>query len=338
MKVVKQNVGIDVSKKELAVCLTFVRENLSIIIKGTRKFSNNESGFKAMMEWLERKKDSALPLHFTMEPTGVYHENLAYFLNDMEQLVHIVLGNKAKKYAESLDINSKTDKLDSKALSRMGVERTLEPWSPGSPIYRKLKVLTRERSAVLKLRVMIKNQLEAMLHSAFPNKKSTNRLKRLINEFNSQVEKIEKDIEKLVENDMELKSRILKVTTIPGVGFLTAVIVIAETDGFALIKSIKQIVSYAGLGIKIRESGTWIGKAKISKAGNVHIRKALYWPAYSSIAHTQTYKAFYERLFSRKEISMVASVAVQRKLLGLIYTLWKNGTVYIDNYESQKVA
>ena len=338
MKVIKQNVGIDVSKKELAVCLIFLREDLGIKIKGTRKFHNNESGFKAMMEWLERKKDSAVPLHFTMEPTGVYHENLAYFLNDMEQLVHIVLGNKAKKYAESLEVNSKTDKLDSKALSRMGLERTLELWNPGSPIYRQLKVLTRERSAILKLKVMIKNQLEAMLHSAFPNKKSTNRLNRLIKEFNSQVKKIEKDIDRLVENDMELKSRILKVTTIPGVGFLTAVIIIAETDGFELIKSIKQIVSYAGLDIKIRESGKWKGKSKISKAGNVHIRKALYWPAYSSITHTQTYKTFYERLFNRKEISMVASVAVQRKLLGLIYTLWKNGTVYIDKYERKMVA
>ena len=190
MKVIKQNIGIDVSKKELAVCLTFLRENLCVKIKGTKKFSNNESGFKAMMEWLERKKDAALPLHFTMEPTGVYHESLSYFLNDMKQLVHIVLGNKAKKYAESLDVNSKTDKLDSKALSRMGVERVLELWNPGSPIYRKLKVLTRERSATLKLRVMIKNQLEAMLHSAFPNKKSDNRLKRLIKELKSQLEKI----------------------------------------------------------------------------------------------------------------------------------------------------
>lgn len=338
MKVVKQNVGIDISKKELAVCLIFLHQNLSVTIKGTRKFHNNRLGFKAMFEWVEKKKDSSLPLHFTMEPTGVYHENLAYFLNDIEQLVHIVLGNKAKKYAESLDTNSKTDKLDSKALARMGVERELESWNPGLPAYRKLKVLTRERSAILKLRVMITNQLEAMMNSAFPNKKSTNRLKRLIKEFNSQIAKIEKDIESIVEKETELKSKILKITTIPGVGFATAIVIIAETDGFALIKSIKQIVSYAGLDIKIRESGKWRGKSKISKAGNVHIRKALYWPAYTSIAHTQTYKDFYERLFGRKEISMVASVAVQRKLLGLVYTLWKNGTVYIDNYERQKVA
>jgi len=57
------------------------------------------------------------------------------------------------------------------------------------------------------------------MHSAYPNKKSVNRLKRLIKEFNYQVEKIEKDIYELVEKDMELKSKVLKVKTIPGVGF-----------------------------------------------------------------------------------------------------------------------
>ncbi len=338
MKTIKQNVGIDISKKELAVCLISLHEGQSVKIKGTRKFNNNEIGFRAMANWLGRKKNPGLPLHFTLEPTGVYHENLAYFLHDMGQPVHIVLGNKAKKYAESLDTNSKTDKLDSKALARMGAERALGLWEPGPPIYRKLKVLTRERGSILKLRVMVKNQLEAMGHSAFTNKKSINRLKGLIKGFDIQVARIEKDIGDLVGKNMELKSRVLKVTTIPGVGFLTAITIIAETDGFALIKSIKQIVSFAGLDIKIRESGKWKGKSKISKAGNVHIRKALYWPAYTSIAHTQTYKVFYGRLLERKDISMVASVAVQRKLLGLIYTLWKNGTVYIDNYESQKAA
>jgi len=185
---------------------------------------------------------------------------------------------------------------------------------------------------------MVKNQLEAMAHSSFTNKKSVNRLNRLIKEFNEQIERTEKDLDTIVDNDIELKSKILKIRTIPGVGFLTAVIIIAETDGFALIKSIKQIVAYAGLDVKIRESGKWKGKAKISKAGNVHIRKALYFPAYSSITHTVTYKLFYERLLDKKDISLIASVAVQRKLLGLIYTLWKNNTVYMENYESQKAA
>ncbi|HHG74895.1 MAG TPA: IS110 family transposase [Persephonella sp.] len=337
-KIIKQNLGIDVSKKDLAVCLMFLYNDMSKKIKGTRKFDNNETGFKALLEWIERKKEEDLPVHFTLEPTGVYHENVSYFLNDMNQLVHIVLTKKAKRYAESLGTNSKTDKLDSKALAQMGIERELELWQPGSPVFRKLKTLTRERSSMIKIRVMLKNQLEALNNSANRNKKSINRLIRLIKEVNENIARVEKDIEREVENDQVLKSKILKLVTIPGVGYLTAIIIVAETDGFALIKSIKQIVAYAGLDIKIRESGKWKGKSKISKSGNVHIRKALYFPAYTSIRHSQTYKLFYERLLDKRDISLVAAVAVQRKILGLIYTLWKNDSIYIENYKVRKVA
>ncbi len=135
-----------------------------------------------------------------------------------------------------------------------------------------------------------------------------------------------------------VKAKIDKITTIPGVGFITAIVIIAETHGFALITSIKQLVSYAGLDIRIRESGKWKGKSKITKKGNVHIRKALYFPSYSSVKYSETNRKFYMRLFDKKGKSMVAATAVQRKLLGLIYTLWKNDTTYIDNYKQNKAA
>jgi len=328
----------NLSKQELVVCFIVLYEDLSMIIRGTRKFSNNQSGFTELIKWVENKKESSLSLHFTLEPTGIYHENFVYFLSSMNYQVHVVLTKKAKRYAESLAPNSKTDKLDSKALGRLGVERNLDVWRPDFPIYRKLKILTRERSAILKLRTMVNNQLEAMENSAHPNKKSINRHKYLIKEFSEQIKKIENDIENTVNGDVLLKEKLKKIITIPGVGFLTAITIIAETDGFALIKSIKQITAYAGLDVKVRESGKWKGKSKISKTGNVHIRKALYWPAYSSIKYSNTYSTFYERIRQRKEKSMIAAVAVQRKILGLIFTLWKNDSVYIENYKTTQAA
>ena len=135
-----------------------------------------------------------------------------------------------------------------------------------------------------------------------------------------------------------LKIKVDKVTTIPGVGFITAIVVIAETHGFALITSIKQLVSYAGLDIRIRESGKWKGKPKITKKGNVQIRKALYFPSYTSIKYSETSARFYERLFRKKGKSMIAATAVQRKLLGLIYTLWKNDTIFVENYQHNKAT
>lgn len=338
MTVLRQNVGIDISKASLQVCLVILTKELDIKIKGTRKFQNTANGFAQLHKWVSSKKSSEVEVSYTMEPTGVYYEGIAYYLYNKKETVHIVLANRAKKYAESLQEKSKTDKLDAKALGRFGAERKLERWQVGSKIYKKLKTLTRERSALLKERTMFQNQLHALKHSADPYKKSITRLKQMVKFINKQIDQIEKDIENIVNNDELTKSKIDKIMTIPGVGFITAVAIIAETDGFSLIKSIKQLTSYAGLDIKIRESGKWKGKSKITKKGNSNIRKALFFPSLTSVKYSAANGKFYERLFEKKGISMVAATAVQRKLLGLIYTLWKNDTTYIENYQKQDKA
>ncbi len=338
MKVKRQNVGIDVSKDSLASCLVFLTEDFDIKIKSSKKFQNNADGFSELFSWANSKKDSNLEITFTMEPTGVYYEGVAYYLFEKKQAVHVVLPNRAKKYADSLQDKAKTDKLDAKALGRLGVERRLNKWYVDSPVYRNLKILTRERNALIKERTVFQNQLHALNHSAYPFKKSVTRLKQMIRFINKQIKTIEKDCENIVNKDETVKAKVDKVTTIPGIGFITAIVVIAETNGFALITSIKQLVSYAGLDIRIRESGKWKGKSKITKKGNVQIRKALYFPSYTSVKYSETNAKFYERLFERKGKSMVAATAVQRKLLGLIYTLWKNDTTYVENYQQNKAA
>ena len=336
MKVINQNVGIDISKETLAVCIVMMYENLSVKVKGSKTFANNKSGFKQILTWVLSKRIPEIRLSFTMEPTGVYYENLAYFLYAKNEIIHIVLPIRAKRYAESLPGDSKTDKLDAKVLGRMGVERKLDVWQIETPIYKDIKQLTRERDALIKERTNVKNRLHALLHSANPYKKSLRRLKSLIKYLDKQVKIVEENIQELVTNDEWLNKKVKQITSIPGVGLLTAVIVIAETNGFALIKSIKQLVSYAGLDVKIRESGAWKGKSKISKKGNVHIRKALYFPAYTNMKHSNNYLRLYSRIFAKKQKSLIAATATQKKLLGLIYTLWKNETVYVENYQQQK--
>lgn len=73
------------------------------------------------------------------------------------------------------------------------------------------------------------------------------------------------------------------VITIPGINFVTAITVIAETDGFANINGRRQLVSYVGLDVIMKESGTLSWRPHISKRGSVHIRAALYMAAVASI-------------------------------------------------------
>ena len=117
-------------------------------------------------------------------------------------------------------------------------------------------------------------------------------------------------------------------------GFITVVSVIAETNGFELINNRKQLTSYAGLDVVLKDSGIRKGKTSISKKGNKYIRKAVFMPAMSAIKHNQKLKEHYNRLVRRGKNKRLALIAVARKLLLLIYTLWKNDSVYIPNYKS----
>lgn len=135
-----------------------------------------------------------------------------------------------------------------------------------------------------------------------------------------------KEIESLVKSDVDLYNKIKKLETIKGVGFMTIVIVIAETQGFELITSRKQLASYAGLDVIERQSGTSVsGKTRISKKGNSRIREALYFPAMVASRYNIPLKEYYGRiLLKNPKEKMIGITALQRKLLLLIYTLWKN--------------
>ncbi|EAY31614.1 IS110 family transposase [Microscilla marina] len=98
---------------------------------------------------------------------------------------------------------------------------------------------------------------------------------------------------------------------------------VAETNGFELFTSEKQLTSYAGYDIVENESGTRKGKTKISKQGNAHIRRILCMPAFNAINVEGVFLNLYNRVFERTKEKMKGYTAVQRKLLCMMYTLWK---------------
>jgi len=336
--VIKQNVGIDISKNDFSVVFMYLLSDQRTKIKGSRKFANNPKGFEEFSIWFHKFKIKDLDLYFTMEATGVYYEDLAYFLYEKAHILHVVLPNAAKKFAQSYNQKHKTDKSDAKMLAVMGLERKLSPWKLSSTIFRRLKKLSRERERLINERTRLKNQLHAEEHSADKVKTLIRRIKNHINYINKLISGSEKEMKKIVSKDPFVAERIEKICTIPGISFLTAVTIIAETNGFVNISSIKQLVSYAGYDVKIQQSGKWIGKARITKKGNSHIRRALYMPAIATIQYTYKFRNFYERINEKKKSKLIGLTAVQRKLLAMIYTLWKNNCEYIDNYELKQVA
>jgi transposase len=337
--IAKQVVGIDVAQKELVVCLGRMHDDWTPELYSHGTFANSKKGFDMMVKWVKKLTIEATAVRYVMEATGVYHESLAYYLEGSGYEVSVVLPNKISNYIRTLEVKTITDKTASEAIARFGLERKLDMWKRPKQIFKNLKQLTRERDQIVETRTLAKNQLHAETAEAYPNPSSLHRIKALIKFLDKQVAEILKEITELVKQDDQVNESIDLICSIPGVGRLTAATVLAETNGFELIRNKRQLTSYAGLDVKEKQSGTSIkGKPRISKKGNRHLRKAMHLPALTAIRHEKKFKAIFVRLVSKHGIKMKAAVAVQRKLLEMIYTIYSKNTAYDKNYLNHNEA
>lgn len=334
----KQSLGIDVAKDSLSFCLGTLAHDLEKDFTSPEEVPNSPKGFKQLLEWIEKQTVGNHDPLVVMEATGVYHEAIAAFLYQNGFDVSIMQSGRVKRYAQSLDQRSKTDALDSRMLAMLGCERRLPLWAPPDKNLRKLKALSRERSFLLKEKQVEKNRLHAREASAYGEQGENRRYEKRMELIEEQIAEIELEMKALIEKDDLLNKKIKYVTSIPGISFISAATVIGETLGFDAMNSAKQLTSYAGYDVVLKESGTYKGKTRISKKGNKHIRAVLHMPSMTAVRVNPTLKPFYERLKPKKAKPKVALVAVQRKLLILIYTLYKNENFYDAEYEQKKAA
>lgn len=333
METIRQSIGIDVSKDALVCCIGDLLEDGEQIFSKVKSLPNSFEGFQQLQNWVNEKK--CPDVIFVMEATGVYYENLAYWLANQGRTVSVQLPNKVKHYAKSLNLKTKTDNVDARMISRMGLERKLGVWQMPSKTMREIRFLSRECQEIKAKLVVARNQLHARKHSYGCPASIEKRLNREIRLLETQLLEIEAELRTAAMSDTQLYDKIEKISTIPGVSFMTIISVLGETNGFSLVSNARQLASYAGLDVQHDQSGNKEGKSHISKKGNSFIRHALYMPALCSTRFNPTMKAFYNGIADRKPAKKIAVTAVARKLLILIYTLWKNNTEFDQYYHKE---
>ena len=329
-------VGIDISKDDFHVCAKEKAADGKVKIKGSRSFKNNDNGFAELSLWVSKRKKSGGLVKYIMEATGSYYEDLAYYLYKRGDRVSVVLANKIKYFAKSLNVKTKTDKVDSSVIAEIGVEREMAEWKPMSPMYKELRDLCREMLSVKKEKSRAMCQLHAMNHSHDKTPSVVKIKEAQIDFYEVTILEIEAEIERLVNTDPELKTRIDKIQKVKGLKLNTIIVVLCETNGFEMFENIRQVVSYAGLDVMMNESGSFKGKTRISKKGNARIRQCLFMPALSAIQHNVKIRELYGRIVERNpDIKRKGVVAGMRKLLILIFVLWKKNEEYDPNYDWQ---
>ena len=209
---------------------------------------------------------------------------------------------------------------------------------PPTPALRQLRALARERQVLTRQGAQLKARVHAYQHSYQPDKRTLARLAAQQELVVQQLRALDQDRIELLTAEPELARKLTPLTSIPGIGLTTAIVVVAETSGFVLGENERPLASYAGLDVVQRQSGLSAHATRISKRGNVRLRTALYLPALSSLRHNPQQMAFYARLRTRHPSGKPGVIAVRRKLLVLCYSLWKNDRAYDPCYQPAHLA
>jgi len=339
VSITRYNVGVDFGSEQMDAKLAAQYEDGVRKILFSRRFENKETGFKDLDGWLKekcRRKD--IEIRVSCEATGVYHERCCYFLNGLAYYVTVEVPSRVKSYKKSLGFHSKNDKIDASALAYMGLERNLHKWEPINSFYYELRTLTRYHQSVQEMQTLACNQLHAMQAGMRISKLVVKQLKANIKLYEKQLAELEKAIEEKIVSEQEVKRKIDNIIEdMKGVGVMTVAVALAETNGFSWFTNRRQVVKYAGYDVVEDQSGKRKGKTKISKKGNAHIRRALYFPAINLA--TYNVKPFvnkYERIFERSRIKMKGYTALQKDLLLMLFTLWKKDQKFDPGYQNQQ--
>jgi transposase len=316
-------IGIDVSKEKLDVALLREQDKVK-----TKAVANKQMGWQELLDW--SLKNTGLPigeLHFVMEATGIYHEQLATFLYDAGAKVSVVNPAQIKFYGQGLGVRSKNDKKDSVVLARYGLKENPKSWQPEAQEIRELKALLARFDGIEKDLQREKNRQEKAQISLAPAE-VINSLNLMIEQLKTERKRLGKLIEDHINKHQKLKENKALLESIPAVGKVIATRMLMVI-GSRQFENAHQCAAYLGLIPVQHESGSSVkGRTRLSKAGNPIIRAKLYMAAVVATRYNPDIKAQYERLTSKGKSKMSALGAAMRKLVQICFGVLKHQQPY----------
>jgi transposase len=313
--------GIDIAKETFDVAL--------IVTDKTKNehFENNPEGFKHLSRWVGKHTQEGL--HACMEATGQYGDGLAEYLYQQGNPVSVVNPARIKAYASSKLRRNKTDKADAQLIAEYCLREKPALWSPPPASFKELQALVRRLEDLQANLQQENNRLKSGGTSQIVQEDIRGHMEFL----EGKIEQMKQTIQKHIQAYPELKRRQDLITSIPGIGPLTAAKILGEVRDVCEFESARQLAAYAGVTPRNFVSGTSVHKkSRLSKMGNTQLRKALYMPAIVAQTYNPIIKTFSQRLLKSGLRPMEVIGAVMHKLLHLIYGILKSGNPFDPDF------
>jgi transposase len=324
-------IGIDVSKKTLDF---HVRHLSNDIVH--QQVDNTLKGIKSILVTCKKLKVDFKDAVFCLEYTGVYNELLVSTFHEKELNIWVVQGLHVKR---SLGMQrGKNDKVDASRISEFAFrfQDKCKLWQPPSSSLRQLKGLTALRNRLIKARKLLKVPI-AELAQCGTDKKHTSYLSKLnqpvITQISEQLIKVESEINQVISQDQRLLELEQIITSVDGVGPVTAWEMILATNQFQSIQDGRKFACYAGVAPFDYQSGSSVkGRPRVSQMANKKMKQLLHLSALSATVMKGELNDYYNRKVAEGKNKMLVLNNIRNKMVLRIFACIRENRKYDKTY------
>jgi transposase len=333
-------IGVDLHKKTISLCVVTIVEGKRKVVTRKRFSCSDTEGVRSFFE-----KQEAFQV--VVEATSSYE----WFLLLVDDLADRCVLAHPKKLRVIAECKHKSDKIDAQILAEfLAIDMIPEAYRP-SPRIRQYRVLARLRrwltGRVTSVKCKLRNkaaQYNADIASLFSAKGQqhladiamdvadrfeTQQLLAQLELFEAQKDEVDKELAKFRKQaPAREREGAAVLDTMPEVGVVTIDVVLSELGDWRRFRSIKRVVSYAGLDPGSRESAGRSRQLGITKEGSRILRWALVETAWRLTNKYQRWNRLFERLKKNTGSEKQAIVGVARHVLCTMFAMLRDGKAY----------
>lgn len=278
----------------------------------TTKLRNHSNDIKT---WLKAFHG---PVRIAIESTSSYHLTLVDEALALGYEVYLVNPRQLTHYREAVNVRNKTDPLDAWLLARYLQNEVdhLRPFQPRDPRSQRLWRLVLRRATVVKSRQQLQQSFAEVQMS----------IQGLLTQYTNLMTRIEREILKLIR-EIGWWPDYQHCLSIPGIGSGNASALVVAYHRGAFSGS-DAFISYLGLDVRVRDSGRFKGRRKLTKRGEPELRRLLFCASYPARQYHR-FAEYYQKQLDKGLCKIAARVVLSRKLARIAFTLMRNEETFI---------
>ncbi len=302
-------IGIDVAKDVLTACRW---DPGAEELAWERSYANSKLGVQALLA------EAPAELAWVLEPTGRYGELAVALGQEAGRCVLLAPPAAARHFLKSENPRAKTDKVDARGLARYGNQAKLRE-------YRLKEAPLQVLWGLLQLRCQLAHSLAGLRQQLQALPEAVPYAQEMLQDFRRHLEELTAEIER-AGRELEL---FVRLRVVPGIGPLSAAALTVRLLTCEFPKR-DSLVAYAGLDLRVHDSGTRRGKRGLTKRGDAQLRWLLYLAARATLRDKggAAFQAYYARKVEEGWPKTGVICMLARKLARLALAMARSGQPY----------